>query len=163
MENTLKKLNKIYLFFRNLSNAKVEVFTSDNKKHENHMGLYKNYFYENKKIIQDDYCDALTLYNHRNTKEKDQVNLDLFQGLISQEIRNVNEIMRHIVNIHIFFRLYNMQNYEEISASDIDKMIDREDNDNDEWYRGQVNNTWQLVPSFFRNQNTDYLWKWPDI
>jgi len=145
-------LKEISDYYKSKSKAKVSVFTTKNSNYNKYIEVYKQYYEKNAKVIRFDLEDAI-----REWSNKIEFNRSL--EYCFNKIKNEPELLHVCVDLHIFFRLYKMKYYKEVTLTSLDDVLKLESN----WFRGQTNAEWQLIPSLFRNSKETKLWRWEDI
>lgn len=152
--NTLEVVSKYY---KKESNAKISVFTNKNSKYNEYIKKYKVYYGDFREIILRDVDIAISKFDTK----KDSILRDIFY-LIDNNFED-EELIHIVIDLHIFYRLFEMKHYSEKPLSNINDIIGYDEEDVTIWYRGQTNTNWQLVPSFFRSAKKTALWTWDEI
>jgi hypothetical protein len=152
-----KQLKEIIKFYKDLLNINFRSFTTENEKYHENLEIYEAYFHKYLNIINTDVQNSVRFYSENKNKE--------YHGQFDEVNDNLNNqtILVLFVNLHIFYRLFRMKDYEtkrikdfqDFKISDLDTKVT--------WYRGQSNASWQIIPSFFRDSSKTKLWSWDEV
>lgn len=162
-ELSSEKLKEIANHYRELSQAKIQRYTSKNQSYEKYFKITGEYYDNHEQTISFDLQNALSEYSGDNKKE-DETSSEHKLHIVKDE-KYYNERLILTIEIHVFYRLFKMRVIEEKTVERIEDISIRNDGGTGRfcWYRGQTNSDWALVPSFFRNPKTTYLCKWSHI
>lgn len=148
-------LNDALKTLKTKNNSGIKSFTDKHPDYEHFISIYREYYDKFRTIILRDLIYVVSEFvGEKNINfEKDMV-VGLEHGTNDDIL-----MLRFRVELHVFYRLYKMNHYEESTLKNIRDLISNKDNENC-WYRGQINSEWQLIPSFFRNAKKTKLWDW---
>ena len=90
-------LNDVLNYYKNKSNAKISVFTEKNKKYEEFIFQYKNYYQDYKESIYNDLFSALNEYVNSSSK------INMIQCIEDEFDNQSNNTLIHLlIDIHVF-------------------------------------------------------------
>lgn len=153
-------LSRIIDYYKKKSKVSLRSFTDRNMSYDLYLKIYHDYFNRYQNEVNNDIKIAIEEYFNegKQNHENNDVGINLSLNNATEDIEFIA-----LINLHVFFRLFKMRDYETRNISKITEFELTNNENHVIWYRGQSDSSWNIIPTMFRDNKLTKLWTWNEI